>query len=52
MMCPVILMSKKELKTKIREFYKMIDNMPEFKTVSLDECARLDALKKELSIRA
>jgi len=48
----VILMSKQELKVEIRDFYTMLDNMPEFQTVSLDACNRLDDLKKELCKRA
>ncbi len=45
-------MTKQELKTEVRDFYKMLDTLPEHKTVSLVDCNRLDQVKKELSSRA
>jgi|TARA_B110000879_G_C10819206_1_gene373442 hypothetical protein len=44
-------MTKQELRTEVRDFYKMLDILPEHKTVSLADCNRLDELKKELNRR-
>ncbi len=40
-----------ELKTEIRQFYRMLESLPMNKTVSLEECQRLDELKAELKKR-
>lgn len=44
-------MTKQELRTEVRDFYKMLDALPEHKTVSLADCNRLDEVKKELERR-
>ncbi len=44
-------MTKQELRTEVRDFYKMLDTLPEHKTVSLTDCNRLDEVKKELERR-